>query len=82
LELKYFFRRGLKRISQETKITTEKVKELIREIIEKEDKTIPLKDQEITNILIKKGIKIARRTVSKYRKELGIPSVDERIIKQ
>ncbi len=81
-ELKYFFRRGLKRISQETKITTEKVKELIREIIEKEDKTIPLKDQEITNILIKKGIKIARRTVSKYRKELGIPSVDERIIKQ
>ncbi|GIX41811.1 MAG: RNA polymerase sigma-54 factor [Leptospiraceae bacterium] len=77
-ELKYFFRRGLKSINKENAVTTDKVKELIKEIINNEDKTIPLKDQEIADILIKKGIKIARRTVAKYRKELGIPSVSER----
>ncbi len=72
-ELKYFFRRGFKSIDKESSVTTEKVKEYIKEIIKNEDKNIPLKDQEIAQILIKKGIKIARRTITKYRIELNIP---------
>jgi RNA polymerase sigma-54 factor len=77
-ELKYFFRRGLKQINNKNAITTDDVKELIKQIINNEDKTIPLKDNEIVDILLKKGIKISRRTVAKYRKDLGIPSVSKR----
>jgi len=46
---------------------------MIAELIENEDKSKPLSDQAIVNILKDKGIKIARRTVTKYREELGIP---------
>lgn len=80
-ELKSFFRRGLKHFHSEKGISVDKVKELIKEIVEKEDKTIPLKDKEIADILIKKGIRIARRTVAKYRKELQIPSANDRMEK-
>ncbi|WP_457621090.1 RNA polymerase factor sigma-54 [Persephonella sp.] len=55
-------------------ISTEKVKYMICELIEKEDKKKPLSDQAIANILKERyGIKIARRTVTKYREELNIP---------
>jgi RNA polymerase sigma-54 factor len=47
---------------------------MICELIENEDKKKPLSDQAIANILkAKYGIKIARRTVTKYREELNIP---------
>ncbi len=45
----------------------------IKEIIENEDKSKPLPDDEIAKILNQEGIKIARRTVAKYREQLGIP---------
>jgi RNA polymerase sigma-54 factor len=70
--LRFFFKKGISGIS------TESVKELIRQIIEKEDKKKPLSDSKIAEILKKKGIKIARRTVAKYREEMGIPSAFER----
>ncbi len=71
LPLKAFFSSKLQTSSGD--ISTERVKYMIQELIEKEDKSKPLSDQAIVNILKEKGIKIARRTVTKYREELGIP---------
>ncbi len=79
LPLKAFFSAKLK--TTDGDISTEKVKYMIRELIEKEDKKKPLSDQAIVNILKEKGIKIARRTVTKYREELGIPDSRTRRIK-
>lgn len=53
--------------------SSEKVLELLRTVIEKEDKKKPLSDAEITERLRAEGIDIARRTVAKYRERLGIP---------
>lgn len=79
-ELKTFFKRGFKSLYNENKkISPDTIKNLIQEIISKEDKKNPLKDNEISEILLYRGIKIARRTISKYRKELNIPSVSNRI---
>ena len=55
------------------------IKAMIKEIISSEKK--PLSDDEIKNILLEKGIKIERRTIAGYRKELGIPSYSERASK-
>lgn len=71
LPLKAFFSSKLQTSNGD--ISTEKVKYMIQELIENEDKRKPLSDQAIVNILKDKGIKIARRTVTKYREELGIP---------
>ncbi|MDK2818138.1 MAG: hypothetical protein KFW21_01650 [Spirochaetota bacterium] len=54
------------------------VKNIIKKIIENENNTTPLSDTMITDILYKKGIKIARRTVNKYRQELKINSSYQR----
>ncbi len=58
-----------------------KIKMMIRELIENEDKEKPLSDFEISKILEKRGIYIKRRTVAKYREEIGIPSKNKRIKK-
>ena len=47
---------------------------MIKQIIEENDTGKPLSDQKISDALLAKGIKTARRTVSKYRKELDIDS--------
>ena len=49
------------------------MQETIVEIIENEDKTDPLNDQQITDLLTEKGYTVARRTVAKYRENLNIP---------
>ena len=54
------------------------IKNIIKQLIENENNTSPLSDTVITDILHKKGIKIARRTVNKYRKELKINSSYQR----
>ncbi|MGB9668333.1 MAG: RNA polymerase factor sigma-54 [Thermosulfidibacteraceae bacterium] len=54
------------------------IKRRIKELIESESKERPLTDQEICDILKKEGYSIARRTVTKYREELGIPSCRRR----
>ena len=49
------------------------VKEIIASIVEQEDLNKPLSDRKIVDLLAEKDIKLARRTVVKYREELGIP---------
>ncbi|MBM4175092.1 MAG: RNA polymerase factor sigma-54 [Ignavibacteria bacterium] len=71
-ELKYFFSEGLETDSGE-EISNKNVKIRIEEIISSEDKEKPFTDEELGEILNKEGIKIARRTVAKYREQLGLP---------
>ncbi|HZK56749.1 MAG TPA: RNA polymerase factor sigma-54 [Clostridia bacterium] len=76
-ELKYFFSGGLAGNSGE-KISTESVKIFIKDIVNKEDCKRPLSDEKIVNKLKSEGIDISRRTVAKYRDELGILSSSKR----
>lgn len=71
-ELKYFFTTGLSSSSGD--ISSTSVKVMIKELIEQEDNKRPLSDQQISTMLADKGTKISRRTVAKYRDELGIPA--------
>lgn len=71
-ELKYFFSEGLPTESGE-EVSNKEVKALIQRMIEEEDKRNPLSDQRIAELLEQQGFKIARRTVTKYREQLGIP---------
>lgn len=71
-ELKYFFSEGLTTQGGED-VSNKEVKAIIDSIISKEDKTKPLSDQRIAQMLEERGFKIARRTVTKYREQLGIP---------
>ena len=50
------------------------VKETVRQVIESEDKSDPLSDEAVVEKLAEMDLKVARRTVAKYRKELGLPS--------
>src|SRR5436190_9093881 len=70
-EMKYFFTSGLQTSGGEAMSNTS-VKEMIEDIFKNEDQTKPLSDQEVVKMLQAKGIQIARRTVAKYRAELGI----------
>ena len=49
------------------------IRRVLKECVEKEDKAHPLTDDELARILKEKGFAIARRTVAKYREQLGIP---------
>jgi len=69
--LKYFFHKSLVGDFGE-EISSLKVKEKIKKLVESEDKSRPLSDIEIEDILGKNNLKIARRTVAKYRKQLKI----------
>lgn len=53
-------------------------KEMLREILDKEDSVNPLSDKEISKIFSERGIKLARRTIAKYREEMNLPSSDKR----
>ncbi len=70
-EMKYFFAGGLQTASGDG-VSSKSVKDMIAEIFHKEDAKIPLADDEVARMLKAKGIAIARRTVAKYRAELGI----------
>lgn len=72
IPLKHFFSDGLINYEGE-KISTKEIKLFIQEIIESEDKDDPISDDILTELLHKKGYKIARRTVAKYREQLNIP---------
>jgi RNA polymerase sigma-54 factor len=54
------------------------VRAIIGEIIQAEDPARPLSDQKLSNLLRERGFKVARRTVAKYREELGVPSSSQR----
>ena len=70
-ELKYFFNSPVSR-SDGTDMASESVKSMIKDLVQKEDIKKPLSDQKIVNMLEEKGVKLARRTVAKYREQLGI----------
>jgi RNA polymerase sigma-54 factor len=72
-ELKYFFRSGLSSAHGED-VSSLAVKEKIRKLCGEESPTKPYSDATIVKILTREGINIARRTVAKYREELGILS--------
>jgi len=75
--LRFFFNGGTTRADGEEKSIVA-VKQKVRDIIDKEDKQHPLSDEEIASALKKEGLEIARRTVTKYRKQLNIPSSRQR----
>ena len=70
-EMKYFFTPGYQ-TDGGADISNESVRKAIAEVVEKEEKRRPLSDQAILEILKERGIPIARRTVAKYREQLGI----------
>jgi RNA polymerase sigma-54 factor len=70
--LKYFFSEGLQTDSGE-EVSTREIKKILEDCIESESKRKPLTDDELSEILQKKGYQIARRTVAKYREQLNIP---------
>ncbi|MCA9683490.1 MAG: RNA polymerase factor sigma-54 [Myxococcales bacterium] len=76
-ELKYFFNAG---ISQRGggELASEAVKEKIKKLIEAEDTRHPHSDQKLVELLRDDGIKIARRTVAKYREQLNVLSSSKR----
>ena len=70
--LRYFFSDGYKTAEGE-ELSTRKIKTALRDIIETEDKRKPLSDDALKDLLAAKGYPIARRTVAKYREQMGIP---------
>jgi RNA polymerase sigma-54 factor len=70
-ELKYFFSGGYRTTTGED-ISSTTVKNRIRDILAVEDSARPLSDQKIADALGEEGVDVARRTVAKYREELGI----------
>lgn len=69
--LKYFFSEGLVNESGE-EVSTREIKSILVKSIEQEDKRKPLTDEELVANLAEKGYIVARRTVAKYREQLGI----------
>ena len=76
--LKFFFTGGTENEDGSVE-SRHSVKERVRQIIDAEEKSRPLSDDEVAESLTKNyGLSIARRTVTKYRKALGIPSSRQR----
>ncbi|NLG63141.1 MAG: RNA polymerase factor sigma-54 [Candidatus Cloacimonetes bacterium] len=73
LPLKFFFSSGLSTTSGED-VSARGIKAKIQKLVDEEEPKKPLTDQAIVNILKQEGIQIARRTVAKYRDQLGILS--------
>lgn len=75
--MKFFFHSGVDSARGEN-VSSLVVKERIRKLVEAEDSSRPLSDSKIMKMLQREGVRLARRTVAKYREELGIPSSDKR----
>jgi RNA polymerase sigma-54 factor len=70
--LKYFFSEGMQTDTGE-EVSTREIKMILQECLDSENKRKPLTDEKLAEILKEKGYLIARRTVAKYREQLGIP---------
>jgi RNA polymerase sigma-54 factor len=70
-ELKFFFSSGLETEDGED-VSARTAKNIIKTLIDEEDKKDPLSDQRIAELLHEKGLRIARRTVAKYREQMSI----------
>ena len=71
-ELKYFFNERIENEEGE-EIATPRIKKRIKEIVEEENPKKPFSDDKISTMLKTDGFPIARRTVAKYREQIGIP---------
>ncbi|MDP3433210.1 MAG: RNA polymerase factor sigma-54 [Bacteroidota bacterium] len=70
--LKYFFSEGMQKDTGE-EVSTREIKKILEECIDNEDKRHPVTDEKLALILKEKSYVVARRTVAKYREQLGIP---------
>ncbi len=70
--LKYFFSEGLENQDGE-EVSTRELKKALQECVDNENKRKPLTDDELVEVMTGKGYKVARRTIAKYRDQLGIP---------
>jgi RNA polymerase sigma-54 factor len=76
-ELKFFFHSGIKSYMGNN-LSSIRVKNMIKEVVAEEDGNTPLTDEQMVQVLMRKNAKIARRTITKYRKELNIPPASKR----
>ena len=72
LPLRYFFSDGITNAEGE-EVSIKEVHNIIKELVNAEDKTSPLTDEQLVSELAQRGFKVARRTVAKYRDQLHIP---------
>jgi RNA polymerase sigma-54 factor len=80
--LKFFFHSGIAK-DQGEDVSSVSVKKMIQDLVGQEDSVKVLSDQDITRTLKQRGLNIARRTVAKYREELGIlPSHQRRLVRR
>lgn len=70
--LKYFFSEGMED-KEGNEVSTRELKKALQECVDAEDKTRPLTDEQLVAEMEKRGYKLARRTIAKYRGQLGIP---------
>jgi len=75
--LKFFFNSGVCSGAGDM-MSSQSVKKVIKEMVEKEDPNDPLSDQRIAERLNQQGIQISRRTVAKYRRETGLATTSQR----
>jgi RNA polymerase sigma-54 factor len=78
LKLKDLFTNGISIGIGEQDISTNRIKKVMEQLIKTEDRRKPLSDQDICNLLNKDGMNISRRTVAKYREELGFRASSKR----
>lgn len=71
--LKYFFSEGLENAAGE-EVSTRELKKALQEIVDNEDKAMPLSDEQLVEAMSGRGYILARRTVAKYRDQLRIPA--------
>ena len=76
-ELKFFFHSGIKSYIGNS-LSSIRVKNMIKEVVAEEDNNSPYTDDQMVQVLMRKNAKIARRTITKYRKELNIPPASKR----
>ena len=70
--LKAFFTDGVKTKSGQ-EVSVKEIHRILREVTDAEDPGNPLTDEQLADILAARGYKVARRTVAKYREQIGIP---------
>jgi RNA polymerase sigma-54 factor len=79
-KIKDLFTTGLESNLSENNVSNSLIKKEIKALIDIEDRKKPMSDQDICNILVGKGVEISRRTVAKYREEMGICASSKRKI--
>ena len=70
--LKYFFSEGMENKDGD-EVSTRELKKALQECVDAEDKKKPLTDEQLVSEMERRGYKVARRTIAKYRGQLGIP---------